>query len=574
MGEIQTLSDFDASTDAVRSVDALQAIIDVVATPVFVKDRQHRWVLVNQAMCDFMGHRPRELIGKSDFDFLPREQAEVFWQKDDLVFATGADNENEEGFSDATGEIRTIVTRKRLVHVGGTPLLVGVITDITAFREAEAHSRYLAYHDALSGLPNRALLNERLDKAIADAGPSATRCNLLIVDLDRFKQVNDAYGHAAGDELIREFAKRVTALVSAADTVARLGGDEFAILLYDQKSREDLDKLCHGILDAASAPFVVAGVTVHVGASIGVAFEPASDTSRGEMLRKADVALYSAKSAGRNCCRMYNEAMDEGRAARVALERDLREAITTGKGLEVYYQPLYSGTSITGVEALVRWNHPRLGFLLPARFVPIAEETGLISQLGDMVLEKACAALSRWPGVTLAINISAVQLRDPGLPLRIMRRLAEFSLAPSRLDLEITETAVLSTDGITQTNLETLRSAGFRIALDDFGTGYSSLSHLQNLRVDSVKIDQSFVSNLGQTSDSAPIVQAVIHIARMLGLKVTAEGVETDSQRQFLLDTGCSNLQGFLLSPPLPEAEIGPLLASRRPGPTDAQSAA
>ncbi len=546
---------------AIDSIEALQSIIDVLATPVFVKDREHRWVLVNRALCDFMGHAREELIGRSDYDFLPREQADVFWEKDNLVFTTGVENENEEVLTGPDGQSRTIVTRKRLIHVDRVPLLVAVITDITAFREAEAHNRYLAYHDALSGLANRALLDERLESAVADPASGARRCSVLIIDLDRFKQVNDAYGHGTGDELIREFAKRVTALVSASDTVARLGGDEFAVVLLGTRSLEALDRLCHRILEAAEAPFVVAGVTVHVSASIGLAAGFVGDTSRSDLLRRADVALYSAKSAGRNCCRMYDAAMDEGRAARVSLERDLRVAIATGNGLEVYYQPLYSGDSISGLEALVRWNHPQLGLLLPPRFVPMAEETGLITPLGDFVIDQACRALAGWPNITMAVNISAVQLRDPNLPMRIMRKLAVHGIAPARIELEVTETVVLGSGGVTQANLTTLREAGFRIALDDFGTGYSSLSHLQNLKVDSVKIDQSFVSHLGQSSDSAPIIQAVVHLARMLNLKVVAEGVETDTQRQFLIDAGCSSLQGFLLSPPLPERQVGALLA-------------
>ena len=559
---------------AIDSVEALQAIIDVLATPVFVKDRSHRWVLLNQAMCEFIGHSRDELIGKSDYDFLPSEQADVFWEKDNLVFTTGEENENEEVLTDQSGALRTIVTRKRPVTVAGTPLLVAVITDITAFREAEAHSRYLAHHDTLSGLANRVLLNERLDALIADPQSGGRRCSVLIIDLDRFKQVNDAYGHAAGDELIREFAKRITALVSANDTIARLGGDEFVIALVGVHTLEALDTLCDHILEAASTPFTVAGVMVHVAASIGVASQPVGDIGRSELLRRADVALYSAKSAGRNCRRTYDVSMDEGRAARVVLEHDLREAIATRNGLDVYYQPLYTGESITSLEALVRWDHPRLGPLLPAVFVPMAEETGLIVPLGDFVLDKACAALAEWPRVTIAVNISAVQLRDPDLPMRVMRRLAAHGVPPQRLELEITETALLSPDGVTRTNLTVLRDAGLRVALDDFGTGYSSLSHLQKLEVDSVKIDQSFVSNLGQSSDSAPIIQAVVHIARVLNLKVTAEGVETDAQRRFLVDAGCSSLQGFLLSPPLPSDEIGALLAKpggkRRTGKQDA----
>jgi diguanylate cyclase (GGDEF)-like protein/PAS domain S-box-containing protein len=547
---------------AIDSIEALQAIIDVLATPVFVKDRQHRWVLANRALCEFMGRTRGELVGKSDHDFLPSEQADVFWEKDDLVFTTGQENENEEKLTDRTGAVRTIVTRKRLINVAGVPLLVAVITDVTAFREAEAHNIYLAHHDTLSGLANRVLLKKRVESALADPALKGQLGGLLMIDLDRFKHVNDAYGHAAGDELVREFAKRLTALLPNEDNVARLGGDEFVIGLFGTSS-EGFRRLCSGVLETARQPFLGGGVMVHVSASIGVAVGAIGRISRSELLRQADVALYAAKSAGRNCCRVYDTSMDEGRAQRLALERDLRDAIATGQGLEVYYQPLFDGQSITGLEALVRWRHPERGPLLPAAFVPLAEETGLIVPLGDFVLDKACAALAAWPRVSVAVNVSAVQLRDPGLAMRVMLKLAAHHVLPGRLELEITETAVLSPEGVTQANLTALREAGIRLALDDFGTGYSSLSHLQNLKVDSVKIDQSFVSHLGHSSDTAPIVQAVVHLARMLNLKVTAEGVETEAQRRFLIETGCSNLQGFLLSPPLPEAEVAVLLASQ-----------
>ncbi len=562
------------SAGAIRSAEALQTIIDVLATPIFVKDRDHCLLLVNDSMCDFMGRSKQELIGKSDFDFVPPEEAEIFWQKDDLVFKTGEENENEEKITDRDGQQRTIVTRKRLVHIEGVPLLIAVITDITAFREAEAHSRYLAYHDTLSGLPNRAVLSERIDGLLTGPAAEAECCGLLYVDLDRFKQVNDAYGHAAGDELIREFAKRLTSLVRSTDTVARIGGDEFAILLSGAPSVEVIAKLCRRILAAARSPFIVAGATVHVDASIGVVPGLQPDTSRSDILRRADVALYNAKKEGRGCYRVYSEAMDEGRSARLAVENELREAIESDRGIELRYQPLFSGDVITGVEALVRWNHPRLGLLAPSGFMPIAEETGLVVPLGDIVLERACGALKHWPGITLAVNLSPVQLRDVNFSTRVLKKLRKFSLDPERLELEITETAMLSADATTQAHLRKLRAAGIKIALDDFGTGYSSLSHLQSLHVDRIKIDQSFVRHLGQSSDSAPIIQAVVHIARMFGLKVTAEGVETDSQRQFLLETGCSHLQGFLLSPPLPEDQIGPMLARPVAVPPGAQPGA
>ncbi len=549
------------ASEAVDSIEALQSIIDVLATPVFIKDREHRWVLVNEAFCDFVGHAREDLVGKSDYDFVPREQADVFWEKDNLVFTSGEENENEEVLTDGSGETRTIVTRKRLIRAGGIRLLVAVITDITAFREAEKHNRYLAHHDMLSGLANRVLMGERCDSVFADPAVHGKLCSALVMDLDRFKQVNDAFGHTAGDELIRQFAKRLTALASSSDLVARIGGDEFAVVVFDDRGPEALDDLCRRILEAARQPFNVAGATVHIGASIGVASLRVGEANRCELVRRADVALYTAKIAGRNCYRMYDVAIDQGRVTRVTLEGDLRAAIAAGKDLVVYYQPLYSGDTIIGLEALVRWRHPRRGLVSPAAFVPIAEETGLIVPLGDLVLEQVCVALASWPDVTVAVNISAVQLRDPDLAMRIMRRLAGHRIPPARIELEVTETALLNPDGIAEANLTALRDAGFRIALDDFGTGYSSLSHLQNLQVDIVKIDQSFVSHIGQSSDSAPIIQAIVHLARILDLKVVAEGVETDVQRRFLIDVGCSSLQGFLLSPPLPAEKVGPLLA-------------
>ncbi len=549
------------ATQAINSVEALQSIIDVLATPVFVKDRDHRWVLVNRALCDFMGRAREELIGKSDYDFQPREQADVFWQKDDLVFTTGQENENEEVLTDRDGDTRTIVTRKTPISIAGAPLLVAVITDITAFREAEKHSNYLAHHDMLSGLANRTLLGERLDALFTDPAARGKACSALVMDLDRFKQVNDAFGHATGDELIRQFARRLTGLVSADDIVARIGGDEFAVVVFDDPSSGAIDDVCSVILEVARVPYVVAGAVMHVGVSIGTASVRIGEASRCELVRRADVALNSAKTAGRDCCRTYDAAIDQGRVARVTLEGELRAAIAARKDLVVHYQPLYSGDRIIGLEALLRWNHPERGLVPPAAFVPIAEETGLIVSLGDLVLDQACAALADWPGITMAINISAVQLRDPNLAMRIMRRLAVHGIPTARIEIEVTESVLLNPGDATEANLAALRAAGIRIALDDFGTGYSSLSYLQDLKIDSVKIDQSFVSHLGQSTDSAQIIQAIVHLARILNLKVVAEGVETEAQRRFLVDAGCSILQGYLLSPPLPAEKIGPLLA-------------
>ena len=549
--------------EAIGSLEALQMIIDVVASPIFVKDREHRWVLLNDSMCKFLGLPREKLIGKSDFDTVPAEQAEVFWTIDDRVFSTGEENENEEQHTDLNGNVRTIVTRKRLVHVGEEkiPLLVAVITDITAFRQAEAHNRYLALHDGLSGLANRTLLNDRVEKELAGVEDDARRCALLYIDLDRFKDVNDRHGHQAGDELIREFANRIAGLVRSCDTVARIGGDEFAVLLCGIDSTEALETLCQRVLDAANRPFEVAGMKVFISASVGVAMAMEPDCRYTDLLRKADVALYKAKSDG-NCYRLFSDDMDQQHKRRCLIESELRAALAANRGLELHYQPLYSNSSETliGVEALIRWVHPTLGFLGPSQFIPIAEETGLIAALGEWVLTKACMTLNRWPEVALAVNLSPVQLRDPELASRVLRIVRECGFDPARLQLEITENAFFNADGTVACSLRDLRAAGVRIALDDFGTGYSSLAHLRRLEVDKVKIDRSFVQHLGQSANSAAIVQAVANIGKTLGLMITAEGVETEEQREFLASTGCTELQGFLFSRPLSEEVIGELL--------------
>ncbi len=556
--------------EAIDNIEALQTIIDVVASPIFVKDREHRWVLLNAAMCEFMGLPKERLLGKSDFDIVPAEQAEIFWTIDDRVFKTGEENENEELHTDLNGNVRTIVTRKRLVHVGEEeiPLLVAVINDITAFREAEAHSRYLALHDSLSGLANRTLLNDRVDQELLRLARGSRRCALLYIDIDGFKDINDRHGHQAGDELIREFACRLSSLVRSGDTVARIGGDEFAVLACDVEQPEWLDGLCRRIIEAASTPFEVAGLKVFVGASIGVVLAGEPDCRYGDLLRKADVALYKAKSEGRGCFRTFSDDMDDRHKLRSVIQLELRKALAMDLGLDIHYQPLYSnvGEELVGVEALVRWNHPTLGALGPAQFIPVAEETGLIFDLGEWVLGKACETLGPWPNVCLSVNISPVQLRDPQLALRLLRIVRERGFNPKRLELEVTENALFNADGVVACCLSELRAAGIRIALDDFGTGYSSLAHLRRLEVDKVKIDRSFVQNLGNSADSGAIVQAVANIGKTLGLVVTAEGVETEEQRKFLAQTSCTELQGYFFSRPLPKQAITELLSGRGRG--------
>jgi len=544
--------------DLATSFDDLQAIIDVIPNPVFVKNREHRIVLVNTSACDMFKRSREYILSHTDEDMFPAEQVATFRELDNRLFETGQDTEMEAKLTDGSGVLRTIVTRKRRVRLSdGAHIAVGVATDVTAFREAEAHNRYLAFHDPLTGLPNRVLLHERIDHALNKGMRKADQCALLYIDLDRFKGVNDSFGHLAGDELIRDFAARLSGLVRGTDTVARLGGDEFAVLLNDLKDQAEIERVCDRILAAARRPFEIGGAQVYIGGSIGVVFTSDEELGRIELQRRADVALYESKKAGRGCFRIFTSAMDEQIQRHRLIEAELRCALVEDRGLDVHYQPLIASLSgrAVAMEALVRWNHPRLGMLNPAQFLQVAEDSGLIAPLGEWVLARACRVLREWTDLGVAVNVSPTQLRDADFADRVLAILAETRLPPERLQLEITETAILNVDDLGSGALEQLRSAGVKIALDDFGTGYSSLNHLRKLHVDKVKIDRSFVQHIGQLADTEVIVQAVTSLGRTLGLSVVAEGVETDEQRQFLCATGCNELQGYLLSRPMPETE-------------------
>lgn len=384
------------------------------------------------------------------------------------------------------------------------------------------------------------------------------RIALLYLDLDRFKQVNDSLGHPAGDELIREVGRRLKAVVRECDTVARIGGDEFAVIQTEVHTPADTEVLCKRIIERMKMPFDLLQNQVFVGVTIGVAVAPSDALDRIELTRKADIALYSAKTAGRGRYVLFAETMDVSLRQRRATERDLRAAMLAGNQLKVHYQPLYSAGSgeITGLEALVRWQHPKDGFKSPALFIPVAEESGLIEQLGEWVLREACTAAARWPVPKIAVNVSAVQLRNPNFALRVMSILQETGLQPQRLELEVTETALIESAEQCGPNIKMLRGAGVQVALDDFGTGYSSLSHLRKFQVDRVKIDRSFVSGIDREDDSNAIIQAIVDLAQATGLKVTAEGVETQSQSNFLSGIGCNELQGFLLSRPMSSEQV------------------
>ena len=434
---------------------------------------------------------------------------------------------------------------------------------IAELREIEAQSHQLAYHDVLTGLPNRTMLKSDLQSAL-DRSAHGARIAILAVNLNRFKQVNDTHGHVAGDKLICEFASRLSRITRPTDVTARLSGDEFVIIQDGVRDRHDVKDLCARIFEITSQPFDIVGNKVFIGVSIGVVLAPDHGNDYADLMRKADIALYYAKSDGGGCCRFFAHEMEDAIRHRASLEDELRSALLSRTGLAVSFQPQASsdGHEIVGLETLLRWNHPTRGIVPPDQFIPIAEETGLIVPLGEWVLQKACEISRRWPHLTIAVNLSAVQFTTAGFPERVIELVRQAGADPRRIELEITETVLLAGHQAVQT-LQMLRKAGFRIALDDFGTGHSSLSYLRQYEVDKIKIDRSFVTHIDQASsiDARAIVNAIVTLGHALGLTVTAEGVETEDQKEFLAKIGCDELQGYLFSRPLPEEQIAALIA-------------
>jgi diguanylate cyclase (GGDEF)-like protein len=465
-------------------------------------------------------------------------------------------------------QVMTIETPDgRSIQIANEPLADGgwVATheDITERRRAEQRIRHLAHYDALTDLPNRALFHERLKRELSSIAP-ARQLAVLYIDIDEFKSVNDSLGHLIGDELLKSVAVSLNRCVVAPDFVARLGGDEFAIVQTAVKTPAEVSALVTQVFDAIREPYECLGHQLTTDASIGIALAPEHGVDLDQILKNADLAMYAAKTAGRRTYRFFEPDMEARVRARHELEMDLREAITEG-GLEVYYQPCVGlqDNKITGCEALLRWRHSERGMISPAEFVPIAEDTGLINQIGEWVLTKACAEAATWPeDVKLAVNVSPVQFKSGTLALKIVAALAASGLPADRLELEITEAVLIRDDEAALAILHQLRAIGVRIALDDFGTGYSSLSYLQRFPFDKIKIDRCFVTDIAEPGGSSCIVRAVVNIAAERHMTTTAEGVETQQQQELLRALGCSEMQGYLFSPPKPAAEIKRLFFS------------
>ncbi|KQP47098.1 hypothetical protein ASF34_05640 [Methylobacterium sp. Leaf106] len=460
-----------------------------------------------------------------------------------------------------------VLTRGRVVErdgAGRAVRAVGTQIDITHRREAEARVEYLALHDDLTGLPNRRLLRQRLDRAVMRARDGRFTAAVLACDLDGFKAVNDTLGHSAGDRLLRIVAGRLLDAVDAGDTVARLGGDEFALVLEGLEGPHQADAVAKLVIAVLGAPIEIDGMVVEIGVGIGAVMVPNEGITADDLLRRADIALYEAKTTGRDTYRRFEPALAARHSARHLLAFDMKDAIRRGD-FYLVYQPVIdlAAETVTSFEALMRWHHPERGLISPMEFIPVAEETGLIVALGAWALAEACREAMAWPGeIRVAVNVSTLQFQHD-LERSVSSALDGAGLSADRLKLEVTESALMrDPEGVVAT-LHRLRALGVKIALDDFGTGYSSLSYLRRFPFDKIKIDRAFIKDIAEP-DAAAIVRAVVGLGERLGMGIVAEGVETAEQLDLVRSEGCDEVQGFLFSRPLPAHEVQAFLRSRR----------
>jgi len=546
-----------AEQDLLRAREFLDSIIENIPIAVFAKDaKDSRYVLLNRAGEEYYGMPREEMLGKTPEQIFPDDLARVVKEQDRRVVESGTPLFLEGHRLDVgiRGHDRVVNSRKLLVRdsSGAPQYLVGVIEDVTERITNEARISHLAHHDALTDLPNRSAFNAALAERLERAQEASSSFAVLSLDLDRFKDVNDVFGHPVGDMMMRAAAERLVAEADGA-FVARIGGDEFMILMSDDARREDVLSLAERMVEAIGKELEVDDYLSHVGVSVGIAVYPDDGVDAATLLANADSALYRAKREGRGRVCFFETEMDrELRDCRL-LQHDLRQAVEQNQ-LLVYFQPqARMDGEIIGFEALLRWNHPTRGIVPPDQFIPLAEENGLIIEIGEWVLREACREAASWPRpLQVAVNLSPVQFQAGDLERCIHQILLETGLAPTRLEVEITEGVLIGDFARALNLLRRLKALGIRIAMDDFGTGYSSLSYLQSFPFDKIKIDRSFILNLEAAPQSAEIVRAVLSLAHALQIPVVAEGVETEAQRAFLQGEACEVMQGYLIGRPEP----------------------
>ncbi|SHN06085.1 PAS domain S-box-containing protein/diguanylate cyclase (GGDEF) domain-containing protein [Pseudomonas asturiensis] len=540
------------------------AVFDSTLEGVLVTDAQGRIVHVNRAFVDITGYQPEEVLGFNPSTFKSGRHGPEFYRQMYRSILSAGQWSGEIWNRRKSGEVYPQwQTIRSIKGDDGQPRhFVAVFSDMTAIKRSERELAQLAHYDALTGLPNRLLLTDRISQALVSARSSKRGCALLLIDLDHFKIINDSLGHSAGDELLRAVAERLNGLLESDMTLARLGGDEFALLARHCQQMVQAAALAQQVIELMKAPFVIDGQPLFISASLGISLFPGDALTDGQLLRNADSALFKAKSNGRDGYALYTEELTAHARQRVQLASELRRAIEQQE-LRVFYQPVHDLATcrIVGVEALVRWQHPSRGMVSPAEFIPIAEQSGLIADIDAWVLDAACRQMQRWLASGAAVNFVAVNVSSRlfsqgDLDHQVARVLRDTGLDPAFLELEVTESAVMDDPEQAIEQLHRLRELGLSLAIDDFGTGYSSLLRLKRMPVQKLKIDQGFVAGLPGDEDDIAIVRAVIGLAGSMNMRVLAEGIEQADQAAFLLDNGCELGQGYWFARPMPPESI------------------
>jgi diguanylate cyclase (GGDEF)-like protein/PAS domain S-box-containing protein len=554
-------------------LDLMATVFQHSREAIMITDARNRIIATNQAFSTLTGYSAEEVLGHNprmlSAGLTPSDLYRQLWQ--DLNEHGTWQGEVWDRRKDGRVYPKWLTINTVRNDQGAVTHYVGIFSDITERKQAEERIYRLAHHDSLTGLNNRMALTLELNHAVAYATAHAQMLAVMLIDLDHFKEVNDVHGHAIGDQLLQQVAQRLQQAVRHGDQVARLGGDEFVVLLPQVSHLEAAGMVAEKIRASLDAPFVLEHLTLRTTASIGLACCPQDGDTAEHLLKRADTAMYHGKSQGRNQVCFYTEGMEALLLERVHLTAELRKALDLGQ-FELHYQPQFSATTgeLVGVEALLRWCHPIEGWIPPARFIPVAEQSGLILPLGDWVLNEACRQWRHWKdsyedlNLRVAVNLSAQQLADAQLTDTVAERLRIHRIPAECLELEITESMLMEDAQASTTRLEALRDMGLRLSIDDFGTGYSSLSYLKTLPLHGLKLDRSFVQEVETDPSSAAICQSIIVLAHNLGLEVVAEGVETPAQQTFLNRHHCDLLQGYLLARPLPPAQLTELIDSRQ----------
>jgi diguanylate cyclase (GGDEF)-like protein/PAS domain S-box-containing protein len=562
----------------IEKEELLQLVLDNIPQYIFWKDRNSVYLGCNRNFAIIAGlKKPLEIVGKTDYD-LPwtKEESDFFRECDARVMETDtAEYHIIEPLLQADGTQVWLNTNKMPLHdaEGNVVGILGTFEDITERQIVQEKIRYQAMHDLLTGLPNRTLFNEQLSVSLTQVCNSQSMLAVMFLDLDRFNTINDTLGHAVGDRLLQEVAKRLSSCLRQNDILARWGGDEFTLLVSQTNSADEVAKIAQRILNVLKPAFNLEGysqacrsTSLHISSSIGITLYPQDGEDAETLLRNSAAALHRAKQQGRNNFQFYTAAMNSQACELLVLENELHHALKR-REFVVYYQPQVNTTTgeITGMEALVRWQHPKFGLVAPDKFIPLAEETGLIVPIGEWVLKTACAQNKAWqdaglPPLRVAVNLSVRQFQQPLLLNIVSQTLQETGLSPQFLDLEITETIAMQNVELTKAILSELHQMGVYLSIDDFGTGYCSLGYLKQFPLHTLKIDKSFVRDLATDPQNAGIINAIMMLGRGFNLRVIAEGVETEAEKDCLLSFQCEEMQGYLSSPPLPAEEATKLL--------------